>query len=170
MARAIGLIPLLVLLSVAACSDEPVTSSRAPAGPQPNYWATFPADAAERATMVRVVDGDTFEAELDGRRVTIRLFGADTPERTQRCYGEASRRLAMLVPPGDTVWLQPGPRNDDGNRLLRYTFTESRVLVDALLVEEGLAEAWRRDGQLRDEIVALEQAARVNDVGCLFGA
>lgn len=161
------LLALLGLISLAVCTDDEPTPV-ATVGPEPDYWSMFPAEAARAATLTRIIDGDTFEASLDGNSVTIRLFGADTPERGQACFREATDRVATLLQPGDRVWLQSGPRNDDGSRLLRYAFTEQRVLIDALLVREGLAAAWRRDGQLRDTIVALEDAARTLGVGCLF--
>jgi micrococcal nuclease len=162
------LLALLGLSVLAACTDdEPVPV--ATFGPEPDYWSTFPAEAVQAATLIRIIDGDTFEASLNGTSVTIRLFGADTPERGEACFREATNRLGTLLGRGDRVWLQPGPRNDDGSRLLRYAFTNERVLIDALLVREGLAVAWRRDGQLRDTIVALEDAARSLGVGCLFG-
>lgn len=166
--RALALLPaLLGLIVLAACTDQeptPVATVR----PEPDYWSAFPTDAAQAATLTRIIDGDTFEASLDGNSVTIRLFGADTPERGQACYREATDRVATLLQRGDRVWLQSGPRNDDGSRLLRYAFTNERILIDALLVREGLAAAWRRDGQLRDTIVALEDAARSLGIGCLF--
>ena len=162
------LLALVGLIVLAACTDDepnPVVT----VGPEPDYWSAFPADAAQAATLIRIIDGDTFEASLNGNSVTIRLFGADTPERGEACFREATDRLSTLLARGDRVWLQPGPRNDDGSRLLRYAFTDERVLIDALLVREGLAAAWRRDGQLRDTIIALEDAARSLGVGCLFG-
>ena len=161
------LLTLLGFICHAACTgDEP--TSVATIGPEPDYWSTFPADTAEPAILTRIIDGDTFEASLDGNSVTIRLFGADTPELGEACFLEATARVTSLLQQGDRVWLQSGPRDDDGSRLLRYIFTEERILLDALLVREGLAEAWRRDGQLRDTIVALENTARSLAVGCLF--
>ena len=108
--------------------------------------------ATERATVERIIDGDTLVARLAGGAETIRLFGLQARERGQPCAGEATARLAGLAPPGTTVLLHPGPRNDDGQRLLRYVFLADGLSLDATLVAEGLAEAWRRDGQLREAI------------------
>ncbi|PZC41572.1 MAG: Endonuclease YncB, thermonuclease family [Chloroflexi bacterium] len=122
----------------------------------------------EAASVLRLIDGDTLVARVDGARQTIRLFGLQAPERDERCYGEASARLARLAPVGTPLLLHPGPRNDDGSRLLRYAFLEDGRSLDATLVAEGLAEAWRRDGQLRDAIVGLESEARGAGRGCLW--
>lgn len=149
-----------------ACGSEPDPPSGAGLSP---FWTRFDPSAAQWGRVVRVVDGDTFVAVVEGRTQTIRLFGADTPERGEPCFEEARDRLGGWLGVGDDVWLQRGPRNDDGRRLLRYAFTEGgAVLTDAALVDAGLAEAWRRDGPLRDAIVELEESARAAGRGCLW--
>lgn len=152
-----------------------------PAAPPPSTVAAAPLtlDAelridpgvvpTEAAVVVRLIDGDTLVARLGGGAETVRLFGLQAPERDERCHGEASARLSGLAPPGTPLLLHPGPRNDDGRRLLRYAFLADGRSLDATLVAEGLAEAWRRDGQLREVIGALESAARAEGRGCLWG-
>ena len=110
----------------------------------------------------RVIDGDTFDTP-DGR---VRLFGVDTPERNERCYAEARRRLSQLA--GSRVRVEPGPRHGDGNRLLFYVYTRNGESIEERLVQEGLALAWTRDGQHRDFLVGLEQSARLSGTGCLW--
>ncbi len=122
----------------------------------------------QRAVAVRVIDGDTLIARLDGAEHSIRLFGLDAPEAGERCAAEATARLQGLVPAGAALLLHPGPRNSDGGRLLRYAFLPDGRSLDATLVAEGLARAWRRDGQLRDAIAALEETAREARTGCLW--
>ena len=48
-------------------------------------------------------------------------------------------------------------------------YTSAGFSIDAVLIHEGLARAWRRDGQHRDYLVALERAAREQGAGCLWG-
>ena len=135
----------------------------------PQHRADLPLSAFERAQTVRILDGDTLDASVEGARVRVRLFGVDAPERGERCAQEARLRLAGLLPVGAPLLLLPGPRNDDGSRLLRYAFTApERTSVEAVLIGEGLARAWRRDGQLRDQLVALEGRTRAAGVGCLW--
>ena len=112
--------------------------------------------------VLRVIDGDTFDSP-DGR---VRLFGVDTPERNERCYTEASRRLSQLA--GSKVRVQGGPRGGEGNRLLFYVYNRNGESIDERLVQEGLAQAWTRDGQHRDFLVGLEQSARLSGTGCLW--
>ena len=111
----------------------------------------------------RVVDGDT----LHTRMGPVRLFGVDAPERGERCYSQAASALRQLA--GRTVRVEPGTRSHDpGGRLLFYVYTEEGNSIDEMLVGEGLARAWSRDGQHRDHLVALEQQVRWNGVGCLW--
>jgi endonuclease YncB( thermonuclease family) len=112
------------------------------------YWAAFgrsggipdtqlkcpDCDAIE---VTRIIDGDTFDSSI-GR---VRLFGMDTPERGEHCFGEATERLAELA--GDLVRIEPGPRlRDPYDRHLFYIYTDSGHSIDEILVMEGLAVAW----------------------------
>ena len=110
-----------------------------------------------------VIDGDTFDTPV--RRV--RLFGVDTPERRERCYGAASRGFKQLA--GRKVRVEAGPRQEDRvGRMLYYVYTEAGNSIDEILVREGLARAWTRDGQHRDFLVGLEGKARRRSAGCLW--
>lgn len=119
--------------------------------------------------VAEIVDGDTLHVvAVDGTELTVRLFGVDTPERGEACYAEATARLAALA--GSEVLLLPDVRLEDrGGRALRYVFTAEGASIDAALVDEGLAVAWRDDGAYRDQIVALEDTARSAGTGCLWG-
>ena len=124
----------------------------------------------ERGEVDLFVDGDTITVKLeDGRTLLVRYYGIDTPERGQRCFREALDRNEMLLEHGDTVLLLTDARLEDENqRLLRYIFLEDGTSVDATLVAEGFAEAWRADGFYRDHLVALEEQARAAARGCLW--
>jgi micrococcal nuclease len=123
--------------------------------------------AMERARVLDIIDGDTLDVETDGREERVRIFGIDTAERGERCYAEASSRLADLA--AREVRLAADARDRDRNgRLLRYVYTPAGLSIDAALVAEGLAYAWTRDGALRDALVSLEAVARMAGRGCLW--
>ena len=87
----------------------------------------------EKISVTRAIDGDTFDSDI-GR---VRLFGADTPERGQRCFGEATARLAKLA--GKAVSVEPGPRSRDTcwtAAVLRLCYIPD-VLVLCQLSNEG---------------------------------
>lgn len=95
--------------------------------------------AATTAVVVEVVDGDTLEVVLDGRRDSVRLLGVDTPEtvhpdRPVECHGpEASvfTRAALL---GRRVRLEfDAERRDVYGRLLAFVTVDGRRFNDELL-------------------------------------
>lgn len=135
----------------------------------PSLETVFCADPSvlETAPVVRVVDGDTIRVLMDGVEEPVRFYGIDTTERGDACFKEATDRTRQLV--GDEVRLRADARNRDrSKRLLRYVYTDSGVSIDALLVAEGLAYAWREDGAYRSPLIALEDLARGLRRGCLW--
>ena len=64
------------------------------------------APAAERGTVITVIDRDTIDVRLaDGAVYRVRYIGIDTPERDQVCYREATAAGRALVA-GQTVTLR----------------------------------------------------------------
>jgi len=111
----------------------------------------------------RVIDGDTFQ----NANARIRLFGVDTPGHGERCFNEATNRFAQLA--GDTVRVEFGPRQPDRyGRILYYVYNVIGESIDEMMVREGFAGAWTRDGQHRDVRVALEEGVKRDGRGCLW--
>jgi micrococcal nuclease len=120
--------------------------------------------ACEAHSVDRIIDGDTLDLTGSTR---VRLYGVDTPERGEDCFTEATDRLRQLA--GNTVRLEDGPRaTDNFGRRLAYLYTFEGFSIDVILIGDGLARAWTRDGQHRNALVGLEQSARSNRVGCLW--
>ena len=81
-------------------------------------------------------------------------------------YGH--KRLSELV--GSTIRVEVGPRaTDPFGRSLFYVCTLAGDNVEAILMREGLGRAWTREGQYRSYLMALEESAREQKVGCLWG-
>lgn len=138
--------------------------------------------AAQRATVDRVVDGDTIRVTVrEGSgaipatgSAPVRLLNVDTPEtrhpsRGVECGGpEAAARVGELLPAGATVWLASDRSDTDRyDRYLRAVWTSDGVFVNAVLVEEGLATAvlFPPDDRWYPELVELEQEAQADAVG-----
>lgn len=128
------------------------------------------------ARVVRVVDGDTIDVQLDGSVERVRYIGIDTPEtvdprRPVECFGhEASRRNTELVE-GQRVELERDVSERDAfGRLLRYVYVDGQM-VNALLVQEGYAFAvsFPPDVRHQDLLRDLERVAREEGRG-LWGA
>lgn len=99
-------------------------------------------DDRDRATVVRVIDGDTIDAEVDGDVERVRLLNVDTPEtkhpeKAVQCIGpEATEFLEDLLAPGDRIELVY-----DVERTDRYDRTLAGVYKDDSLVNADIAEA-----------------------------
>lgn len=106
-----------------------------------------PASTDGRATVVRVVDGDTIVVHLAGRDENVRLLGIDTPETHKpdspvECFGpEAAERLGSLLPKGTVVRLvRDVEARDRYDRLLAYVYRDGDGLfVDLAMVADGYA-------------------------------
>jgi micrococcal nuclease len=131
--------------------------------------------AGGKATVVRVVDGDTVVVAVGGTEEPVRLIGIDTPEsvardRPNECFGaEASTRLAELLPAGTAVRLTRDvePR-DMYDRLLAYVQRDADgLLVNHAQVAGGYAEASDHppNSTYRDDFARAEQAARRAGLG-----
>lgn len=110
---------------------------------------------AVTAEVVRVVDGDTVEARVDGDVEDVRLIGVDTPESVApgepvQCFGLRAARFAERLLESRRVRLVFGAeRRDRYGRLLAYAYllpdgspgpgSLGSPLVNALLLRRGLA-------------------------------
>jgi len=153
--RGIGVTLLLAcVVATAGCAGSP-TSTPAAAPPPTESADALPVGmpnppvGAFAASVERVVDGDTFVARRDGRRVRVRLIGIDAPESVKpdspvECYGpEASAFLSALLPPGTRLRAayQGAQHTDPNGRDLWDTWLADGRFVQAVLVQSGAVEA-----------------------------
>ncbi|HKB06696.1 MAG TPA: thermonuclease family protein [Candidatus Polarisedimenticolia bacterium] len=136
------------------------------------------AAGAERATVTRVVDGDTLVVLIGGRTEKVRLIGVDTPEsgdprRPVEAYGKEASAFTRRLAEGKSVRLQgetgTGDRDKYG-RLLRYVLLPDGTLLNAEIVRQGYGHAYLRYPFARmDEFRALEREARARGLGMWAG-
>jgi micrococcal nuclease len=148
----------------AAVDPGPVTSPPVPAG-------------AFTARVVRVVDGDTFEAQAAGQTqvVRVRVIGVDTPETVKpdtpvACYGpQASAFTKHLLPPGTTVEAahEPGGDTDRYDRQLWDVWLPDGRFLESVLAAAGAARAYPYPPQVEHAqlIAALADQARAQRRG-----
>jgi micrococcal nuclease len=102
------------------------------------------AGSAVRARVIRVVDGDTIVASIDGDDEYVRYIGVDTPETVKpdtpvQCFGSRASAENHRLVEGRTVRLVfDAEARDDYGRLLAYVYAGSRF-VNAELVRGGYA-------------------------------
>jgi micrococcal nuclease len=106
--------------------------------------------------VIRVVDGDTFEADVAGVSTTIRLLNVDTsetkdPDEAVQCLGpEATAFLRERLPLGSTVSLgYDTVRLDRYGRTLAGVTTADGTLVNAEIARAGLGVPVEFDGNVR---------------------
>lgn len=96
-------------------------------------------------TILKVVDGDTVDIEIDGHTERVRLIGVNTPETKHptkpiECFGpEASAYLTQLLPKGTTVRIERDVEaRDRYGRMLLYLYLGSNDLfINLDLVARG---------------------------------
>ena len=133
----------------------------------PATWTDEVPDEVEEARLLRVVDGDTFEVELDGVSNRVRIYRADTPEtqNERHCGGEeATAFLAWALgfnDNGDVVYLERDENErDQYGRELAYVWFEvdgDPYLLNHVLINNGWAEDVNYGDERYDE--ELEEAA-----------
>ena len=127
------------------------------------------------ATVVRVVDGDTVQVDIDGQREKLRLIGIDTPETVKpdtpvQCYGpEASAFTKQLLPEGTAVRIERDVEaRDDYGRLLGYVYrADDGLFVNLEIVSQGYASLLTFPPNVAhvDEFVAAARAAERANLG-----
>jgi micrococcal nuclease len=123
--------------------------------------------AYEHATVLRVIDGDTIDVEVNGERQRVRYIGINTPERNDPCFDEATQANVDLVA-GKEVRLERDVSDTDRyGRLLRYVFVNDTFANEAL-VAGGYAEAvlYSPDGKHYELFSQLEVEAVQAELGC----
>ncbi len=140
--------------------------------------------SGEYYTVVRVVDGDTFELE---DKIKVRLLGIDTPEKyeskkldkdaevsgqdkkTIKKLGKLASDYVRGFAEGKRVRLERDPKNDDKDkygRLLRYVYLEDGTCVNAKIIKDGYAQVYEKFEITKlDEFRKLQKEARENNRG-----
>lgn len=94
--------------------------------------------------VIRVIDGDTVVARVDGNEESIRIIGIDAPESTSNteCYGKESTAKAKEFLNSKWVQLESDESQDNRDkygRLLRYVWFDNGTDFGRRLTEEGYA-------------------------------
>ena len=118
-----------LLIGLASCSNS---------SPPPN-------GQADLVKIVKVVDGDTVDIDLDGHTERVRLIGVNTPETKHptkpiECFGpEASAYMTQLLPKGTAVRIERDVEaRDRYGRMLLYLYLGSdNLFINLDLVARG---------------------------------
>ena len=125
-----------------------------------------PKRQVDRGKLVKVVDGDTIDVRVKGKKHRIRVIGIDTPEvyGGKECGGpQASQSMKKMVHRGQRVTLKSDPSQDKRDRYgrwLRYVEHGGRDL-GFWQVKKGWAEVYVYNGNPFERAGQYKRAAKL---------
>jgi micrococcal nuclease len=136
---------------------------------------TTPSLLGPNATMLRVVDGDTIDVTIAGRRERVRLIGIDTPETKKpntpvQCYGpEATSFTKSLLAEGAPLHLERDVvARDDFGRMLAYVYLAGDgSFVNMEIIRKGFARPLTipPNAAHADQFVEAARVAEADNIG-----
>ena len=147
----VGLLVGVTLAPVMASrGDSSHTTDESPAQPA---FDVLPARLAHVAELLRVVDGDTFDARVHvwpnvAVTARVRLRGIDAPELKGRCAderikAEAARDALLAVLEQGEIRLTHVGQDKFGGRVLADVSTRGTPDVSAAMIDNGTARRYR---------------------------
>ncbi len=131
--------------------DETTAAESALQSATPTEVRTIIEKQFTTGVVTRVVDGDTLEMEIDGKRVNVRLFGIDAPEMSQPFGHESKDFLARRILNEELIVI---PRDIDRyNRLVAGLYRSSDKGISSIsigMAYEGFGWAYRE--YLKEEL------------------
>ncbi|PMC35084.1 nuclease [Bacillus sp. UMB0899] len=125
------------------------------------------------AKVTKVVDGDTLQVMIDGKKETIRLLLVDTPETVHpskpvQPFGlEASNFLKEELN-GEEIQVELGiGERDKYGRLLAYVYHQNKM-INKRLLENGLARVayvFEPNTKYIDEFYEIQKQAQKEEIG-----
>ena len=114
------------------------------------------------ATLVRVIDGDTYLLQMGPTRQTVRLLNVDCPELSQVFGPEAAQQARRHLAFSRQINLQTRKYPDKYGRALGHIWVDGKAL-DSLLLVSG--SAWVGQYGRNLKLRRLEHSARLRGTG-----
>jgi endonuclease YncB( thermonuclease family) len=159
MARRAYTFGLVAFAAVAMCAALLVTRAASQ-----EFEAPFVFDA----TVTRVIDGSTLDAQVDGVRTAIGYLGLEAPPLNEPCGVLAMERNRELV--GRRVRLISHAEFDVDpiGRKLYSVYTPEGISIPETLIREGLARAVDTGTAESFLLTQAQQEAEQSAIGCLW--
>ena len=126
--------------------------------------------AATAFKVLRAIDGDTIEIEQDGKPVTVRLIGVDTPETVHpqkplEAFGKEASKFTSNLLKGESVYLEyDRDKTDKYGRTLAFVYrAPDGLFVNLEIIRQGYGHAYTKypfDDKLMTLFRAYEKDAR----------
>ncbi len=99
----------------------------------------------------RVIDGDTVELMMGGKKTTVRMIGVDTPETVHprkpiEPYGKEASEFTTNLLKGEEVYIEREPQNtvDKNGRTLLYLYrAPDGLFVNLEIIRQGYGDVYR---------------------------
>lgn len=109
--------------------------------------STFLTKNDETILVTKVIDGDTIEVFLNGKKERVRILGINTPETVDprkpvECFGGQASDKAKSLLSNQHVRLESDPsqaNRDKYGRLLRYIYINNETDFGLTMIKEGYA-------------------------------
>lgn len=126
--------------------------------------------------IIKVVDGDTAEIEINGQKRTVRFIGMDTPEvvdprKTVQCFGREASKKGHELLEGKSVQLEYDSvvgEVDKYGRTLAYVILPSGEIYNQKMIAEGYAHEYTYQSQVykyQAQFKAAQQSAEAGQLG-----
>ena len=116
----------------------------------------------DTGSVVKVIDGDTYDILLDGHQTRIRMYGIDAPERGMDFYKVSKNHLGSLCD-GKLIKIERVDKDRYG-RIVAKSYLPNGKELGAEMIKAGLA--WHFKKYSKDESLAsYEVTAREQKLG-----
>ena len=174
LAGAVGFVALMMVTVMAGDGPSSTTASSSSSAASPvtaevRVSPTLaPPAGSERASVTRIIDGDTIEIEmLSGEAATVRLIGINTPESGE-CFSEESTVALETLLSDEVVTMTADVSDrDQHGRLLRYLWLDRGVFVNEIMARSGYAQArdYPPDSLYAEAFAAAQESAQADEIG-----
>lgn len=166
------LFAVVLLSSLVSGCDMAVSTGSGPSQPSIGIQSPAMPTNLPRASIVKVVDGDTVDVSFNGQTSRVRLIGINTPEtvdprRPVECFGKEASAKAKEILAGQTVSLENDPSQQDRDqydRLLRYIWLPDGRLFNLEMIAQGYAYEYTYDLPYKYQAI-FKQAQRAAENG-----
>ncbi len=127
-------------------------------------------DGTDSVYIERIVDGDSVEANIRGKKEQIRFIGIDAPELSQKPWGKRSRKFLedMISASGWQLRIEYDvEKRDKYDRILAYLWSRDNKLINEEILSNGYAVLFTFPPNVRhvDRLRSAQVIARENKRG-----
>ncbi|MDP2156119.1 MAG: thermonuclease family protein [Nitrospirota bacterium] len=127
-------------------------------------------DENKSVYIEKVVDGDSVEANIRGKKEQIRFIGIDAPELSQKPWGKRSRKFLeeLISASGWQVRIEYDvEKRDKYDRILAYLWGRDHKLINEEMLSNGYAVLFTFPPNVKhvDRLKAAQVIARENKRG-----